>query len=134
MTLTPAGDGPHVVDDPKASNGKALLLSGHETQLQAHYELPEHLAGRWRVYAVIRAQPKGAAPAALVMGIYNPNELCRLVVECPPDAAGDYRTFDLGVQQLAAGARIWIQPNGAGSYGQIEATGVDRFFLIRQED
>ncbi|NLC57114.1 MAG: DUF4838 domain-containing protein [Armatimonadetes bacterium] len=133
LVVSPNRDHGSVVDDPAASNGKALKLVGGGQELEARLELPAHLEGRWRVYVVARAQPKGEQPAGIALGIYNPRELCRLIGEFSPAEAGHYRTFDLGVRRLTPGAKIWVQPSGAGSFGEVEATWIDRVFLIAAE-
>ena len=139
LTVTPEGAG-EVVEDAKASNGKALRVEGGDHALEAKLTLPAHLAGRWRVHAVVRAEPAGAEPSAIVLGIYawnmpsgNANEVYRLVEECAAGEADAYRTFDLGVHRLEKGATIQVQPNGDGSYGSIKTTWIDRFFLIGAE-
>jgi hypothetical protein len=139
LTVTPEGAG-QIVEDPQASNGQALRLQGTDGALEAKFTLPAHLEGRWRVHAVMRAEPAGDDPSAIVLGIYawnlpggGANEVYRVVAECPPNQAGAYRTFDLGVHRLQEGATLQVQPNGAGSYGKIKATWIDRFFLIAAE-
>ena len=132
-----AEPGDAIVEDPEASDGKAMRLAGREAALEAQFELPDHLAGRWRVHVVLRAEPGGADAGAVALGVYardRPDgavqEVARHVAACPAAQADGYRTFDLGTHELAAGSTIWVQPNGAGSYGQIEATCIDRMFLI----
>jgi len=139
LSVTPKSAG-EIVDDPKASNGKALRLQGSDHSLDAKLTLPAHLEGRWRVHAMARAEPAGEDPSAIVLGVYawnmpggNANEAYRLVAECLAGQGGEYRTFDLGVHRLKKGATIQVQPNGDGSYGQIKTTWIDRFFLVAAE-
>ena len=139
LTLTPQEAG-QIVEDPGASNGQALRLEGADKSLEAKFTLPAHLEGRWRIHAVVRAQPAGDQPSAIVLGIYawnmpsgNANEVYRVVAECPEEHTNEYRTFDLGVHRLKEGATIQVQPSGAGSYGEIRTTWIDRLFLIAAE-
>ena len=133
----PAAPDDPIVADPQASNGKAMKLTGSEVGLEARFELPEHLAGRWRVHGVLRAEPADDAEAAIALGIYARDlpdgaarEVARHVAAWAPGGEDGYRTFDLGVHDLGPGSTIWVQPNGAGSYGGITATYVDRLVLI----
>ena len=133
----PAAPDDPIAADPQASNGKAMELTGSEVGLEARFELPEHLAGRWRVHVVIRAEPAGDAEAAVALGIYardlpdaTAREVARHVAAWARGGEDGYRTFDLGVHELGPGSTIWVQPNGAGSYGEVTATCVDRLFLI----
>ena len=140
LTVKPREDAGKVVDDARASNGKAMRLSGPEKEQEAKFTLPAHLEGRWRVYAVVRAKPAGDEPTAIAIGVYawnmpsgNANEVYRVIAEFPKEQAGEYRTFDLGVHRLKKGATIQVQPNGDGSYGKIEAAWIDRFLLVAAE-
>jgi hypothetical protein len=94
------------------------------------------LAGRWRVYAVLRSEPAGPTPSAAVAGIYawnmpngRANEVSRVVVPC----SAEYRTVNLGVHRLEKDATIQVQPKGAGAYGDVRTTYVDRFILVFEE-
>jgi len=135
LTTTPQGGGT-VVDDPAASDGKALKLAGDAPALEASLKLPAHLVGRWRVHVVLRAEAAGEAESAVVAGVYawnlpsgNANEVSRVVVPC----GGGYQTVDLGVHRLEKDATIQVQPHGAGAYGKAGVTYVDRLFLVRAE-
>ena len=135
LTVTPTAAGAEV-DDTAASDGKALCLSGAVPALEARFKLPADLAGRWRVYAVLRAEAAGEAPAAVVAGVYawnlpngGANEVSRVVVPC----GAAYQTVDLGLHRLEKDATIQIQPQGMGAYGQVKATCVDRLFLVRAD-
>jgi hypothetical protein len=132
LTPSPAVAGA-VTDDARASDGKALRLAGTDPAAEARFTFPADLAGRWRVYAVLRAEAAGDAPAAVVAGIYawnradgGANEVSRLAVPC----SAEYRTVDLGAHRLEKDATIQVQPQGVGGYGQVKATFVDRLFLI----
>ena len=140
LTVAPEQAAGEVVDDVKASNGKALRLAGADKALEAKFALPAHLEGRWRVHVVVRATPADDAPAAIALGVYawnmpsgNANEVYRVIADCTREQAGEYRTIDLGVHRLDKGATIQVQPNGDGSYGTIEATWIDCIFLVAAE-
>jgi len=140
LEVLPAGGSSQIVDDPTASDGKALRLEGTDKALEGRFKLPQSLAGRWRVYVVLRAEPDGPDPAAVVAGIYawnmpggNANEVSRVTVECPPERSGEYQTIDLGVHRLMEGATVQVQPNGSGTYGRVKATWVDRLILVQAD-
>ena len=135
LTVTPE-TAATVVEDEAAGDGKALRLEGPAPSLEGRFKLPQHLAGRWRAYAVLRAEADGEQESAVVAGIYAWNrpdggagEVSRVVVP----AGGEYRTVDLGVHRLEKDATIQVQPNGAGAYGRVAATLIDRLFLVRAE-
>jgi hypothetical protein len=135
LTVVPEGAGT-VVDDPAGSSGKALQLQGSDPTLEGRFTVPQHLAGRWRIYAVVRADAATDAPSAIVAGVYawntpygGANEVSRAVVPCGPE----YQTIDLGMHRLEKGATIQVQPHGAGAYGQVKTTDTDRLFPIRAE-
>lgn len=117
-------------DDPAASDGKALVVKGSSTALQTVYELPRHLAGKWRVYMTLRSKPAGDGKTGVAVGIYAPSELFRTTVDFDSTNYGSYKTVDMGVHNLGESAKIWAQPNGPGSYGEKEATWIDRIFLV----
>jgi len=117
-------------DDPVASDGKALVLKGSNVAMQATYELPRNLAGKWRVYVTLRSKPAGDAKVGVAVGIYAPSELFRTTAEFDSESGKSYKTIDMGEFQLGESAKIWVQPNGSGSFGQKEATWIDRIFLV----
>ncbi len=135
LTVVPEGAGA-VVEDPAASDGKAVRLEGADPTLEVRFKLPAELAGRWRVYAVARAEAAGLEPSAVVAGIYawnaaaaRANEVSRLAVPC----AAAYQTVDLGVHRLEQDSTIQLQPRGAGAYGEVTCTFVERLFLVQAE-
>ncbi len=89
---------------------------------------------------VVRVKPEGDTRAGIGMGIYaretpggTPNEVARALAEFPAGQSDDYRTVELGVFDLKPGSTIWVRPNSEGSFGQVEATYIDRVFLITAE-
>jgi hypothetical protein len=117
-------------DDPAASDGKALMLKGSNVAMQATYELPRNLIGKWRVYVTLRSKPADDNKVGVAVGIYAPSELFRTTAEFDSESGKSYTTVDMGEFQLGESAKIWVQPNGSGSFGQKEATWVDRIFLV----
>ena len=92
--------------------------------------MPRHLAGKWRVYVVLRSKPAEDAPVGVAVGIYAPMELCRATAEFDATTGKTHQTVDLGVWTLGESAKIWARPNGAGSFGEKESTWIDRVFLV----
>lgn len=129
LKATDASDAAQI-DDPTASDGKALILRGSNVAMQATYELPNNLAGKWKVYVVLRSKPAGEGKVGVAVGIYAPSELFRTTPEFDVSSSATYKTIDMGEFTLGGSAKIWIQPNGAGSFGEKEATWVDRVFLV----
>ena len=126
LTFKPREEAGEIVADAMASNGKALRLAGDAPGLEAKFTLPQHLEGRWRVHAVVRAEPAAAEPSAIVLGVYawnmpsgNANEVYRLVAECAPEQTGNYRTFDLGVHRLTQSAGAFREPHRTAAAGPV---------------
>ncbi len=129
-----------VVDDSKASNGKAVRLVGRLKSLQVRTEIPAQLAGRWQVYVVARVQALGTRAGdqtGVAMGVDlrdSPGdavqEVQSITVDFPAIVDSDYATYDLGVHDLGHGSVIWVKPNGPGAYGDHAGTWVDRIFLV----
>ncbi|MAE64898.1 MAG: hypothetical protein CMJ18_11570 [Phycisphaeraceae bacterium] len=129
-----------VVEDPKASNGKAAKLVGKLKSLQVRARVPERLAGKWRVHVVARAQALGTRAgdqSGTTMGIdlrdapdQAVKDVRRITGSFPAIVDSDYKTFDLGVHNLGHGSTIWLRPNGQGAYGDQAGVWVDRVFLV----
>jgi len=138
-------DGSEVVDDPKASNRRALNLKTAGQATEAYYELPAaavrgattapaDLGGRWRIYAVVRVDPT-REPASIACGLSEAErEAYRKVVdaECPAGTPSEYQTVDLGVHELATGTRVFVRRHAADR-GKAPPVYVDRLFLIEAE-
>ena len=86
LKSVPADDA-QVVDDPKASNGRALKLITTSEAAQAFYELPAvvargattaptDLGGLWRIYAVVRVDP-ASQPASIACYWWKLNSVPR---------------------------------------------------------
>gem|GEM_PF-1223643 len=136
LTASAAADDAALAADESASGARALCLRGSRPDLEAAFEVPAHLAGRWRVFVQVRAVPAAAGPAAVVAGVYardaakdTINEVARAVVAFTPGRDVGYRTVDLGVCGLGTGSSVWVRPNAGGAYGRLESTWVDRVFL-----
>ena len=82
LLVSAPADHATAMDDPKASNGRALMLPATPPDLEASFVLPSSvsggrttaattLAGRYRVYADIRAEPSGKS-GTVVVGLHNP--------------------------------------------------------------
>ncbi len=134
MTLTPGSGSVALVDDPVASDGKAVKLSATSRAEEARFDLPAGLDGRWHIYMSARCEMSAGQDGTSVMGVYAKPaavEVARVYVDWTKLDSKKYNTIDLGVRDLQAGAQIWVQPRGAGSYGEVGPVFVDRLFLVR---
>jgi len=123
-----------IVDDPKASDGKAARMPGSHTrwavQLPVSGDLLDIGSSPWHCYIVIRCEAKAKTGTAFTAGIYD-NDSKRNIAGITEslEQAGDglYRTYDLGVHLLKPGMYFWVAPPGNEA---VEAVYVDRIFLI----
>ncbi len=136
MTPSPGSGSVTVVDDPKASDGKAVKLSAASRDEEARFDLPAGMDGRWHVYVSARCEMKAGQDGTSVMGVYAKPaavEIARVYVDWTKLDSNKYSTIDLGVRDLQPGAQIWVQPRGAGSYGEVGPVFIDRMFLVREK-
>jgi hypothetical protein len=138
--LTNVGLWVSVVDDPKASNGKAAKLPGTVGEWAIQYTLEENDAflGKepWRCYLLARVETKHGitSGSALSAGMYDTrlkseplNKVFELD-EVPHD--GEYQLVDLGSHVLNSGMYFWVAATGRP---EIEGVYVDRIVLIREK-
>jgi len=128
--LAPGGEASRIVNDPGASDGKALRMTGPRGWAEDRFDVPGELEGRWWVFVVTRCECKAETSDAIAIGVCwegDTIELARLIAGCAPDENEAYRTFDLGVHELRDGSQIWVRP---GDDDAVEAVYVDRLFLV----
>jgi hypothetical protein len=137
FTATPS-ECMQLIDDPKASNGRSLRLKPITSGSQASYEIPQvisgiptHLAGRYRIYAVVRVESTGGSPSVVTLGISKGD--VRVEAVFAGANACEFRTIDLGTHELSAGAKIWIRADGEVRSKTGQAVYVDRLLLITAE-
>jgi hypothetical protein len=124
------------VDDPIASDGKAIRMPGSHSEWEATHSISNDIAlrGPWHCYAAVRCESKAKDGPAMAIGIYNDiarkNVLCR-VLSVGDTAGADYRVIDLGKHKLTSAMRIWFAPPKRP--GEVESVYLDRVFLIREK-
>lgn len=127
-----------VVDDSKASNGRAARMAGHSSEwiIQASVQADnEFLRGdKWRGYLVVRVQyAPGAKPGpALSCGLYDTEarrDFGDQTVNGDPVGDSQYQVIDLGAYVLNPAMYVYAAPPGRAG---IEAVYVDRLIFVRE--
>jgi hypothetical protein len=128
---------PARVDDPQASDGRAVRLTTNNTDWAAQYtigrELQELGGGKARWFVSIRAETKVPEGTACNIGIYDTVQrktLGGLTVPIRQAADGKYHEYDLGVHALTSAAYIYVAP--ANNPEAVEAIYVDRIFAVAE--
>ena len=123
-----------VVDDSKASDGKAVRMPGDHHEWATSFPFADGMFpdGKWHCYVVARCDAKAKDGPAMTMGIYDSKDKKSVAYKRVDvkDAAGDYHVFDLGSHELCGGRYVWIAPPKRP--GEVEAVYVDRIFLVRE--
>ncbi len=128
-----------IIDDTKASNGRAASMEGNRPDWLIQYPLTlsdELLQGRWRCYIYVRVTAKeGTAPGvALSAGLYdvkNKIETAAVPKTMEEMKDGEYHAVDLGVHELHNGMYFWVAPPARAD---VESVNVDRVVLVRERD
>jgi len=123
--------GAELVDDPLASDGKAVRLAKYLSA--AKWFTRARFAGKWRCYVQVRSDAKEMTDNAFElqtfdMFIWPYRAIVQEVVplkEVNPDA---YQTYDLGVHDLRPGVNLRIRLTG------VIPLYVDRLFLVRADE
>lgn len=129
------------VDDALASDGKAGRTVGNVTDWLLQYDINRSSevlqAGLWRVYVVIRIEPKPDATLnglAFVAGLYSTTHTPGVGLHFNEDLAaladGKYHVVEIGKTKLDSGCYVWISPPRRED---IEALYVDRIILVRDK-
>jgi hypothetical protein len=133
FNLARAGHWATIVDDPRASDGKAARMPGDHFEWAVSYPLSEDLAadGPWHCYVVLRSEAQATSGPAVSLGIYDARAKRsvahrRLTVE---QTAHGYQAIDLGVHALHGEMYLWVAPPKRP--GEVTAVYVDRMFLVR---
>jgi hypothetical protein len=128
------GDWVNIVDDARASDGKAARMRGNHTQWAVQYPIPADVAGGpWHCYVVARCESQAREGTAFALGLYdaetkqNTAGITETLDQAPRD---EYRVYDLGVHPLTTEIYFWVAPPGGEA---VEAVYVDRIFLIREK-
>ncbi|MEA1952705.1 MAG: DUF4838 domain-containing protein [Planctomycetota bacterium] len=125
-----------IVDDKKASDGKAARMPGDHHEWAVSYPFSADLAkgGPWRCYVVARCEASGDGKA-MTMGIYDSKAKKSVSYKtlAVKDFSGkDYQVFDLGTHKLHDRMYVWCAPPKRP--GEVQAVYVDRVYLVREKD
>jgi hypothetical protein len=123
-----------IVDDVKASDGKAARMPADHTQWAVQYGIPRDLSdlGPLHCFVVVRAEAKRASGTAFNLGIYAPGQkagLAQKSVSIEDSADGNYHSIDLGRHLFPPDAYVWVAP--CNNPDQMETVYIDRIFFIR---
>jgi hypothetical protein len=140
--------------DPDASDGCVAWMPGthNEWAIQYNCEAPALSKGRWRVYAVVKAELGADKGPVLAMGLYDvarKRPVTAIEVSSAAGPAGipdgKYRTYDLGVHKLHRKMQVWLAPRHVERHGNsfrpwsrtrppadtVRGVWVDRLFFVR---
>jgi len=122
-----------IIDDPKASDGKAARMPADHKQWAVQYPVSADLAalGALRCCVVARCQPKAESGPAFQLGIYDIRTRADVARQDVPIEDAQYHTYDLGVHTLTDGMYFWVAP--MKNPDQVEAVYVDRIFCMREK-
>jgi len=122
------GEWTEVVDDPLASNGKAVRMPGSHFQWATQYDFTGPSSERTRVYLVIRVEANNNGGTAFTTGVYDVVtgiiEDTKINIE---DTSSDsYITYDLGLYDMN-NKYVYVAPPGNDD---ISSLYIDRMFFI----
>ncbi|MEN6355886.1 MAG: DUF4838 domain-containing protein [Armatimonadota bacterium] len=123
------------VDDPKASDGKAVFMPGSHVNWAIRYTIPSELTGKdpneWQWYVVARTEGAQSGDA-FTYGVYDEatKKTTSLTAKLEQGTDGEYHTYCLGSLQTNPNMYIWISPTGDGN--TVKGIYVDRIMLVRK--
>jgi uncharacterized protein DUF4838/glycosyl hydrolase family 67 len=125
-----------LVDDPKASDGKAARMPGdhHEWGTSCPLSYDFSCGNPWRCFVVARVEATGTDGVAMTMGMYDTRKRKGLAERRIPVADvsdGEYQVFDLGAHDVDGEINVWIAPTARPD--EVQAVYVDRIYLIREK-
>jgi hypothetical protein len=129
-----------LVDDEKASNGRAARMPAGHSEWAVQFHVPDNdkIAGKgpWTCYLLIRVDADGAKRGgAFSFGLHDPTSgrfLARdnVGLEQVPDD-GSYRAYGLTIDELKPGMYFWVAP--PASAAKVRGVYVDRMFIQKQQ-
>jgi hypothetical protein len=122
-----------IVDDAKASDGRAARMTTNHNQWATQWAVPADLQGRWHVYAAARCEATAKEGDAFQIGVYDEASKTTLggqTVRIEQSAGPEYKTFDLGTIDLTPQMYFWAAP--MNNPDKVSAVYVDRVFLVRE--
>lgn len=136
FTLFKPGTLTAIVDDAKASNGKAARMTANHTEwaIQLHVSRDAKYAksGPWKCYVVARCDAKTTEGTAFEFGLHDPNTntfIARDSASLQIAGDGEYHPYGMFVGDLKPEYYFWIAP--VANPGKTGAIYIDRIYLER---
>ena len=130
------GWGAHV-EDPAASDGRAVRMPGDHYEWATSFSLPTSLqqanVERWKVYAAVRCEATAADGTAMTLGIYDPDQkraVTQKTLSISEIGGEKYVTVELGAFELRPGMYVWFAPPKRP--GEVQAVYVDRMVMVAE--
>jgi hypothetical protein len=122
-----------LIDDPLASDGRALLLSGGVVDWFVRVPLSDvalMYPDPVRCYISVRCEAAGETGSAYTVGCYDgvSKVIFRKDVTLEEAGVGKYRTFDLGVHTFKPGMFLFIL-----SSSSVKSIAIDRVFVVKNK-
>jgi hypothetical protein len=123
-----------IVDDAKASNGKAARMAGNHSQwavqLPVGTRAQTSILGKWHCYVVARCEIDSAKGDALQFGVANKQSgenLFQLKIPASNMLDGNYHVIDIGSFEFAEHQYVWCAPVKSDN---LKAVYIDRFIFV----
>ncbi len=136
-TIVPGGlgDMTSIVDDPAASNGRAVRMKQGVGEWAIQVHAPANPAAvTYRCYLVARSESSGEDGEAFHVGIYNDQTKANTkvkLVSVSESKGNEYKTFDLGEHVMDPNTLIWVLTSGEKD--PASAVFVDRVFMVEKK-
>ncbi len=133
--LACSGKWASMVDDSKASDGKAIRMPGDHFEWATSCPISDDFkdGNPWQCFVVARVEATATDGRAMTMGIYDSQarkSVAHRSVSVKEIADGAYQVFDLGTHDLRGGMYVWIAPPKRP--GEVQAVYVDRIYFVRK--
>ena len=139
------GEWTFVVDDPAASNGRAVKMPGFHYEWATSWSLPQSLQYMkpvddssaekplYHVYFFARCDASTDEGSAMTAGIYDEAQkkgVQHITIPVSDLKGSEYRLFDLGTTPLATTSYVWFAPPKRPN--EVDAVYVDRVIVVRE--
>jgi hypothetical protein len=136
-----------VVDDAKASNGKAIKMPGDHFEWAANYTFDASLTGlkppqpptggapKYKIFAAVRCDANTTEGTAMTLGVYDPHDKTGVTnqsLSVSEISGTDYHWIELDAVTLTPehGQYLWFAPPKRP--GEINAVYIDRIVVMRE--
>jgi hypothetical protein len=137
FSLFRKGDLTTLVDDPKASNGRAARAGGGTTDWSIQFRIPGDAPfagqGPWDCYLFVRVDAKAKSGGAFAFGLHEPGGreyVARDAADLEFASDGQFHPYAITVNELTPAMYFWISPPGDAR--RVEAIYVDRIILRKR--